>query len=140
MTFRPSHIARENIREIPNSPWSILRHTSNCLMLWHSDFNQIHTRNFNLKEELHLTVFFHENRLDYHATWIYEDRRGKFYKRHHGYKFQNGKRQFKNTNRPVQLRSIFTEFERDFPNLERHLARIMVSCFNILKLINFKRF
>ena len=127
MSFEPSYIARENIRRIPDSPWSILRHSSNCVMLWHVDFDQIHTRNYNLREELHLTVFFHRNRLDYHATWVYVDRRGNFYKRHHGYKCQNGRRLFKNTNRPVQLRSIFTEFERDLPYLERHIARIMVS-------------
>ena len=127
MSFEPSHIAYENIRQIPESPWSILRHSSNCIMLWHSDFDRIHTRNYNLKEELHLTVFFHRNRVDYHATWVYVDCRGKFYKRHHGYKCQNGRRLFKNTNRPVQLRSIFSEFERDLPNLERHIARIMVS-------------
>ena len=127
MSFQPSYIAHENIRQIPGTPWRILRHTHNCFFFYHSDFDHLQTRHDALEEEIHLTVFIQRNRLDYHATWVFVDREGNYFKRHHGYRFKNGRRQFKNVNRPVQLRSLFSEFERDMPFLERHISRILVS-------------
>ena len=138
MTFQPSHIARENIRSIHGTPWRILRHTNNCFFLYHADYDHLQIRRDAVEEELHLTVFIQRNRLDYHATWVFLDRKGNYYKRHHGYRFRNGKRQFKNVNRPVELRSLFSEFERDMPYLEQYISRIMVS-FNS-KILTLKQF
>ena len=127
-SFQPSVIAIQDIRQIPNSPWSVLRHRPNLFFFYHEDFANLNTRPYTISEELHVSVFVQHNRFDFHATWVYADNKGRFYKRHHGYRrCRNGKRQFKSANRPVQLRSLFEEFERSLPELERHIERILVS-------------
>ena len=126
-SFQPAVIAYQDLRSIPNSPWSVLPHRPNLFFFYHEDFARLQTRPYAVSEELHISLFIQQNQFHFHATWVYADENGNFYKRHHGYRCRNGRRQFKRANRPVQLRSLFEEFERSLPELERYIARFLVS-------------
>ena len=122
---------QSNVRNIDGTSWSMLKHSEKLFLFYHKEYEGLRYRNDTKSEEFHVSVFIRPDGVDHHATWAYYDKNGQFFKRHYGYRYVNGRQQFKSNSRPSHLSGLFNEFERDleFLNLPSHITRRMVSYF-----------
>ena len=131
MSFEPSRIAYDKLRHIPGTKWSMLRHTQNLLFFYHSDYEDLQVRSDSVFEGSHISLFIRKKAVDHHATFVYTDRRGHHYKRHHGYRYRKNRQEFKICHNPWHLKQLFEQFEHDLPNLgiPSYILRKMVILF-----------